>query len=149
DQYRKWFGHEPPPEWREATPLDLWLAFQEQVADYLFLSPPCKGFSGLLPAKTAASEKYQALNLLTLRGLELALEACRQYGDGEMPMFVHFENVPRITTRGADILVRIKRLLERYGYAVDMRSDHNLGEIGGLGQNRMRFLLLARNQRRV
>jgi len=149
EQYRKWFGHEPPPEWREATPLDIWQAFREQVPDCIFLSPPCKGFSGLLPERSARSEKYQALNLLTLRGLELALEACRLYGDGEPPAFIHFENVPRITTRGADILVRIKRLLERYGYAVDMRSDHNLGEIGGLGQNRMRFLLLARNQRRV
>jgi site-specific DNA-cytosine methylase len=149
DQYRKWFGHEPPAEWREATPWDLWQAFQEQVPDYLFLSPPCKGFSGLLPEKSARSEKYQALNLLTIRGLELSLEACRMYGDGELPAFIHFENVPRITSRGADILARIKRLLERYGYAVDMRSDHNLGEIGGLGQNRLRFLLLARNTRRV
>lgn len=149
EQYQKWFGHEPPAEWQEATPRDIWQAFKEQVPDYLFLSPPCKGFSGLLPEKSARSEKYQALNLLTIRGLELCLEACRLYGDGELPAFIHFENVPRITSRGADILQRIKRLLERYGYAVDMRSDHNLGEIGGLGQNRMRFLLLARNQKRV
>ena len=70
-------------------------------------------------------------------------------GDGEFSAFVHFENVPRITSRGADILKRIKQLLERYGYVVDMRADHNLGEIGGLGQNRLRFLLLARNQKRV
>ncbi|REK54824.1 MAG: DNA cytosine methyltransferase [Thermobacillus sp.] len=149
DQYRKWFGHEPPEEWQEATPQDIWMAFKEQVPDYLFLSPPCKGFSGLLPEKSARSAKYQALNLLTIRGLELCLEACVRYGDGELPAFIHFENVPRITSRGADILQRIKRLLERYGYAVDMRSDHNLGEIGGLGQNRMRYLLLARNQKRV
>jgi site-specific DNA-cytosine methylase len=149
DQYRKWFGHEPPAEWHEATPLDLWMAFQEQVPDYIFLSPPCKGFSGLLPERSARSEKYQALNHLTIRGLELCLEACRLYGDGELPAFVHFENVPRITYRGTNILARIKRLLERYGYAVDMRSDHNLGEIGGLGQNRLRFLLLARNEKRV
>jgi len=149
DQYRKWFGHEPPAEWQEVTPWDVWQAFGEQVPDYIFLSPPCKGFSGLLPERSARSEKYQALNLLTIRGLELCLEACRLYGDGELPAFIQFENVPRITTRGADILARIKRLLERYGYAVDMRSDHNLGEIGGLGQNRMRFLLLARNLKRV
>lgn len=148
-QYIAWHGQEPPAEWREATPLDLWLAFREQVPDYIFLSPPCKGFSGLLPERSARSEKYRALNLLTIRGLELALEACVRYGDGELPAFIHFENVPRITTRGADILARIKRLLERYGYAVDMRADHNLGEIGGLGQNRLRFLLLARNQKRV
>lgn len=149
DQYRKWFGEEPPEEWREVTPLDVWKAFGEQVPDYIFLSPPCKGFSGLLPSKSAASQKYQALNLLTIRGLELCLDACRLYGDGELPAFIHFENVPRITSRGKDILNRIGRLLKRYGFAYDIRTDHNLGEIGGLGQNRMRFLLLARNEKRV
>lgn len=149
DQYRKWFGEEPPDGWREVTPWDVWQAFGEQVPDYIFLSPPCKGFSGLLPSKSAQSEKYQALNLLTIRGLELCLEACRIYGDGELPMFIHFENVPRITTRGKEILAKIKRLLEGYGFAYDQRSDHNLGEIGGLGQNRMRFLILARNEKRV
>lgn len=149
DQYRKWHGHEPPAEWREITPLDIWLAFGEQVPDYIFLSPPCKGFSGLLPSKSAQSDKYQALNLLTIRGLELCLEACRLYGNGELPMFIHFENVPRITTRGKSILAKIKKMLQSYGFAYDQRSDHNLGEIGGLGQNRLRFLILARNEKRV
>lgn len=149
DQYRKWFGSEPPAEWREVTPWDVWKAFGEQVPDYIFLSPPCKGFSGLLPSKSAASEKYQALNLLTIRGLELCLAACEMYGDGELPAFIHFENVPRITSRGKGILNRIKNLLTRKGFAYDIRVDHNLGEIGGLGANRLRFLLLARNEKRV
>jgi site-specific DNA-cytosine methylase len=148
DQYRKWFGHEPPKDWREVTPWDIWKAFGEQVPDYIFLSPPCKGFSGLLPSKSAQSEKYQALNLLTLRGLELCLQACLEYG-GELPMFIHFENVPRITTRGREILDKIKKMLSKYGFAYDERANHNLGEIGGLGQNRLRFLILSRNEKRV
>jgi site-specific DNA-cytosine methylase len=149
NQYRKWFGCEPPAEWKEVTPWDMWVAFGYQVPDYIFLSPPCKGFSGLLPSKSAASEKYQALNLLTIRGLQLCLDACEMYGDGELPAFIHFENVPRITSRGKDILSRIKKLLKGKGFAYDIRTDHNLGEIGGLGANRLRFLLLARNEKRV
>ncbi|WP_274362726.1 DNA cytosine methyltransferase [Paenibacillus thermotolerans] len=147
-QYIDWHGYEPPTEWREMTPYDVWKAFGEQVPDYIFLSPPCKGFSGLLPGEKSKSKKYQALNLLTIRGLDLCLKACLMYGD-ELPMFIHFENVPRITTRGKHILEKIKKLLKGYGFAYDQRSDHNLGEIGGLGQNRMRFLILARNEKRV
>lgn len=30
-----------------------------------------------------------------------------------------------------------------------MRADHNLGEIGGLGQSRVRFLILARIQKAI
>ncbi len=149
DQYRIWNDCEPPDDWQEVTPWDVWVAFGEQVPDYIFLSPPCKGFSGLLPSKSAESNKYQALNLLTLRGLTLCLEACRLYGDGELPAFIHFENVPRITSRGKSILAKIKGIFKRFGFAYDQRSDHNLGEIGGLGQNRMRFLILARNEKRV
>jgi site-specific DNA-cytosine methylase len=148
-QYIDWNGHEPPDDWKEITPWDIWVAFGYQVPDYIFLSPPCKGYSGLLPEGKSKSVKYQALNRLTLRGLVLVLEACRLYGDGELPMFIHFENVPRITTRGKSILERIKKMFIKYGFAYDQRSDHNLGEIGGLGQNRMRFLILARNEKRV
>jgi site-specific DNA-cytosine methylase len=147
-QYIDWNGHEPPDDWKEVTPREVWETFGCQVPDYIFLSPPCKGFSGLLPGDKAKSKKYQALNLLTIRGLELCLRACIEYG-GELPMFIHFENVPRITTRGKSILERIKKMFIKYGFAYDQRSDHNLGEIGGLGQNRLRFLILARNQKRV
>jgi len=147
-QYLDWHGHEPPAGWREAEPWDLWRAFRETVPDFLFTSPPCKGFSGLLPERSAKSRKYQALNMLTIRGLRLALDACRDYG-GDLPAFVQLENVPRITTRGQSILREIEKLLKSYGYAVSMRADHNLGEIGGLGQNRLRFLILARYEKRV
>lgn len=42
-QYEAWHGHEPPEDWREVTPRDIWLAFKEQVPFFLFLSPPCRG----------------------------------------------------------------------------------------------------------
>lgn len=144
-QYTAWHGHQPPEDWQEATAWDIWQAFKEQVPFFLFLSPPCKGLSGLLPAGKAASDKYQALNYLTVHGLELTLRACLEYG-GSVPAVIQLENVPRITSRGKHLLAKIEKLLKKHGYAVSIRADHNLGEIGGLGQNRVRFLILARHE---
>ncbi|WP_411342564.1 DNA cytosine methyltransferase [Paenibacillus sp. WLX1005] len=144
-QYEAWHGQQPPKDWKEVTAWDIWQAFKEQVPFFLFLSPPCKGLSGLLPGDKAASEKYQALNYLTVHGLELSLQACLEYG-GSVPAIIQLENVPRITTRGKLLLSKIKKLPKKYGYAVSIRADHNLGEIGGLGQNRVRFLILARHE---
>ncbi|WP_258959133.1 DNA cytosine methyltransferase [Paenibacillus tyrfis] len=147
-QYVAWHGHEPPEDWREVTPWDMWVAFGYQVPFFLFTSPPCKGLSGLLPNEKAASNKYQALNYLTVSGLELAFQACDEYG-GSLPAIIQLENVPRINTRGKPLLKQIRKLLEKYGYVVSMRADHNLGEIGGLGQNRVRFLILARHEAQI
>lgn len=147
-QYIDFHGvDEPPKDWREAEPWDLWKAFGEQVPDVIFTSPPCKGFSGLLPEKSASSKKYQALNLLTIRGIDLSLSACRDYG-GELPRLFLLENVPRIMTRGKKILEKIKETLQKYGYAVNDET-HDCGEIGGLGQRRKRYLLIARNEKRM
>lgn len=148
EHYIDWHGHEPPPEWKEATPWDMWVAFGYQIPYFLFTSPPCKGLSALLPKESAESKKYQALNQLTLRGIELSLRACLEYGGG-VPAFIQMENVPRILTRGKALLKKIEKLLKKFGYEVNMRADHNLGEIGGLGQNRVRFLILARHEAQV
>jgi site-specific DNA-cytosine methylase len=146
-QYTDFFGSEPPENWQEATPWDIWQAFGEQVPDVIFTSPPCKGFSGLLPEKSAKTQKYQALNRLTIRGIDITLAACRDYG-GELPKLFLMENVPRIMTRGKAILDEIKKVLKKYGYAVNDES-HDCGEIGGLGQRRKRYLLIARNEARM
>lgn len=146
-QYTDFFGKEPAEDWHEATPWDIWKAFCEQVPDVIFTSPPCKGFSGLLPEKSAASKKYQALNLLTIRGIDITLAACRDYG-GELPALFLLENVPRIMSRGKNILNKIKSTLKKYGYLVNDET-HDCGEIGGLGQHRKRYLLIARNENRM
>lgn len=106
--------------------------------DVVFTSPPCKSFSSCLPAKIAATQKYQEMSALTLRGIMLSLEAWKY-----PPYLIVMENVPRITTRGKKWLDRIVRMLHSYGYAVRM-TDHDCGEIGGLAQHRQRFLLVAR-----
>lgn len=147
-QYAAWHGNEPPMEWQEVTPWDLWVAFDYQIPYFLFTSPPCKGLSALLPAASANSAAYQALNELTVRGIDLALRACLEYGGG-LPAFIQLENVPRIQTRGKKHLKQIQDMLKKFGFAVNMRSDHNLGEIGGLGQNRLRFLILSRDESQV
>jgi len=144
DQYTKWHGHEPAPDWRECTPADLQRAAGGERPNIIFTSPPCKGFSGLLAQRHSTTAKYQALNRLTLRGIWLALEAWKD----DPPEFFILENVPRIQNRGRRLLDQIIALLEHYGYAA-RESAHDCGELGGLAQSRRRFLLVARHQEKV
>lgn len=143
-QYVAFFGREPPPNWVEAVPDDIRRAFGNQRPNILFLSAPCKGFSGLLAESLSKSAKYQALNGLTLRGVWLTLEA---HKDDPMD-FILFENVPRIAKRGRHLLDQIVALLRSYGYAV-AETTHDCGELGGLAQSRKRFLLVARHVEKV
>ena len=120
---------------------DLW---GPRRPDAVLMSPPCKGFSGLLAAKRAAEPQYQRMNSLLLRGLFLLTETW-----DEPPPILFVENVPRITARGIDMLRQVRALLVARGYAVTGDASHNCGELGGLGQNRMRWFLVARCRRRV
>lgn len=143
-QYTDFHGREPGPDWREAGTAEIHKAFGYERPHIIFLSAPCKGFSGLLSQAKSLTNKYQALNRLTLRGVWLTLEA---YKDDPVEM-VLFENVPRIATRGRQLLDQISGLLRSYGYAV-AETTHDCGEIGGLAQSRKRFLLVARHQDKV
>lgn len=143
EQYREFHGAEPPEEWREATPADIRAAAGGECPDIVFTSPPCKGFSGLLPNQAAGSIKYQSLNRLTVRSIRLTLEA---FADAP-PRILLLENVPRIKSRGAHLLDEIKSLLKQHGY-VCHDADHDCGEIGALGQRRKRYLLIARHAKR-
>lgn len=144
DQYRAFHGQEPGPDWSEATPADIQRAAGGERPHVVFLSSPCKGFSGLLAEGKSKTDKYQALNRLTLRGVWLMLEAWRD----DPPELVIFENVPRISTRGRHLLDQIVALLRQFGYAV-AETAHDCGEIGGLAQSRKRFLLVARHAEKV
>ncbi len=138
-QFIEFHGEAPDRDWKEATPDDIRKAFGPQV-DVMFLSAPCKGFSGLLSSKKSKTDKYQALNRLTLRGVWLALEA---YKDNPIPVIL-FENVPRILTRGKWLLDQIMALLRSYGYSVNL-DTHDCGIIGNLAQSRKRALLIGRH----
>jgi len=144
EQYIAFHGHEPPEHWREATAADIQRAAGGERPHCVFLSAPCKGFSGLLSEGKSKTDKYQALNRLTLRGVWLMLEAWRD----DPPELVIFENVPRIQARGRRLLDQIGDLLRAYGYAV-AETTHDCGEIGGLAQSRKRFLMVARHLERV
>ncbi|MBV8973181.1 MAG: DNA cytosine methyltransferase [Sphingomonadaceae bacterium] len=144
DQYRAFHGREPGPDWREATPADIANAAGGERPHIVFLSAPCKGFSGLLNEAASKTAKYQALNRLTLRGIFLTLEAWA----GDPPELVIFENVPRIASRGRKLLDAIGDLLRAYGYSV-AETTHDCGELGGLAQSRKRFLLVARHRAKV
>ncbi len=144
EQYVDFHGHEPPSGWREATLEDIRRAAGGERPHIVFTSPPCKGLSGLLSENRSRTEKYQALNRLTLRGIWLTLEA---WAD-DPPEFVILENVPRIQSRGRHLLDQIGDLLRHYGYAV-AETVHDCGELGGLAQTRKRFLLVARHVERI
>lgn len=144
EQYVAFHGKEPPAGWREATPADIRRAHGDAPLDVMFLSAPCKGFSGLLSAKASGHDKYQALNALTVRGVWLTLEA---YKDRPIRIIL-FENVLRILTRGRALLDKIQALLRAYGY-VFAETTHNCGEIGELAQSRNRMLMVARHAESV
>ncbi len=168
EQYAAYHGRLPLPEWREATPQDVQRAAGYQRPHIVFLSAPCKGFSGLLSQAKSLTAKYQALNRLTLRGVWLMLEA---WAD-DPPELVLFENVPRLATRGRVLLDQITAMLRSYGYATaettrgrvlldqitamlrsygyaTAETTHDCGELGGLAQSRKRFLLVARHIEKV
>lgn len=144
DQYQAFHGRMPPAGWRESTPDDIRQAAGYEYPHIVFLSAPCKGFSGLLNETRSKTDKYQALNRLTLRGVWLMLEAFKD----DLPELIIFENVPRIATRGRHLLDQIVDLLRAYGYAVN-ETTHDCGELGGLAQSRKRFLLVARHIEKV
>lgn len=144
EQYLAFNEHEPPADWREATPQDIQRAAGGERPHIVFLSAPCKGFSGLLSEAKSKTHRYQALNRLTLRGVFLMLEA---WAD-DPPELVLFENVPRLATRGRALLDQITALLRSYGYAT-AETTHDCGELGGLAQSRKRFLLVARHTDKV
>lgn len=143
-QYAAFHGRAPGPDWLEATPAEIQRAAGGEAPNVVFLSPPCKGFSGLLSETRSKTDKYQALNRLTLRGIWLTLEAFK----ADPAEFYVLENVPRIANRGRALLDQIVQLLRAYGYAV-AETTHDCGELGGLAQTRKRFLLVARHTEKV
>lgn len=144
EQYIAFHGKEPPAGWREATPADIRAALVGPDGvrpDVIFLSAPCKGFSGLLSSTQSLTDKYQALNALTLRGVWLVCEA---FKDEPVPAIL-FENVPRILTRGRWLLDQIGAILRGYTYNC-AETVHDCGVLGGLAQSRKRMLLIARQR---
>lgn len=144
EQYVAFHGHEPPMGWHEATTADYHRAAGGERPHIIFASFPCKGFSGLLSETKSLTTKYTALNSLSFRGLWLALEAWKD----DPPEFFIFENVPRIATRGRHFVDQLIALLRSYGYVV-AETTHDCGVIGGLGQSRKRFLMVARHGEKV
>lgn len=139
EQYIDFHGKEPPTSWREAMPSDILKAAGYQFPDALMLSPPCKGYSGLLAESLSRSAKYVALNGLAMRGVWLCLEAFKD----SLPHLILLENVPRMAARGRRWLDQIQALLRAYGYSI-AETVHDCGQVGGLAQTRKRFLMVAR-----
>lgn len=143
-QYTAFHGRPPPPDFNEVTPDDVRRAAGYRRPNVVFMSTPCKGYSGLLAEQASLSPKYQALNALAQRVVWLVLEA---WAD-DPPEFILFENVPRIMTRGRGFLDQICAMLAPYNFAW-VESQHDCGELGGLAQSRKRFLGVARHRGKV
>lgn len=111
--------------------------------DVVFFSPPCKGSSSLLGSKLAETPKYQEMNQLALKWTRLMLRAWTG-----RPHLLLLENVPRMKQRAGDMLRELVEILQAEGYAVH-EGFHDCGEIGGLGQHRRRYLLVARRKATV
>jgi len=120
------------------TPAEL-RSFCPECPDVVFSSPPCTGFSGLLSKASARKEKYQRLNRLVVQWLELVMATWK-----DQPRLILIENVPRIASRGAGLLRRVRSLLHKEGY-VFSAGTHDCGELGGLAQHRVRYFLVARH----
>lgn len=139
--YAMFHGHEPDDDWEELTPERLREYCNGIYPQFVFMSPPCKSFSRLLPKKKCNEDKYKALSLLPERIMDLTLEAWFD----DLPAVILMENVPGIRDegRGKETLLRIKSKLASRGY-VFHEDLYDCGEWGGLGQHRVRYLLIAR-----
>lgn len=115
-----------------------------EAPDVVFMSPPCKGASGLLSKKKANTAKYRQMNRLALDWTRLMLETWRD----SPPRLVLLENVPRLKQRASRMLRAARAYLHRAGY-VFTDGYHDCGELGGLAQKRRRYLLVARHAGRV
>ncbi|CAN7165824.1 DNA cytosine methyltransferase [Acidovorax sp. LjRoot118] len=143
--YRRFHGTMPPAGWREAMPDDVRKAAHGHFPDIIFTSMPCKGFSGLLSAQKADTDKYAALNELVPRSMMLVMEA---FADNLPGLFV-FENVPRIASRGRELLDQVDSLMKYYGF-VGAETVHDCGLLGdGLAQSRKRMLKVFRHVKKV
>lgn len=129
---------------RDVTPEALREYCGHQVPDVVFSSPPCKGASGLLGNDKAETETYQEMNKLLLVWVDLMLATWA----GDLPPLLIFENVPRITSRAKGVLAEAITKLKKAGYVLHA-GTHNCGELGGLAQNRERFLMVCRLERKV
>lgn len=124
----------------ELEPADLIRFFGPETPDAIMMSPPCKGFSGLLSAKRAKEPKYERMNQLMERALFLVLSAWDR-----PPPLIFVENVPRIASRGKDTIRRCIAMGHAHGYAI-AEGNHDCGELGNLAQHRRRYFQLWRHR---
>jgi site-specific DNA-cytosine methylase len=127
----------------QLTAADVRRIAGASAPDVVFLSPPCRGASGLLSETLARSPKYQEMNELALVWIRLMLASW-----DTPPKLVLLENVPRLRKRAPAMLRQVRKLLNAAGY-VCSDGFHDCGELGGLAQHRRRYLLVARHRRQV
>lgn len=129
---------------REMTPQLMREFYGEQAPFALFGSPPCVGYSKLLPETKSRTEKYRITNELALVNTQLILDTWPD----DLPAFLLYENVPNITSRGKELLVKVRALLRSAGYVLQ-DGFHECRTTGDLAQRRKRWFMVARNPRKI
>ncbi|MFY0539947.1 DNA cytosine methyltransferase [Nannocystis pusilla] len=122
------------------TSAELRRIVGDRRPDVLVSTPPCKAWSKCLPKKQRFSPRYQEMAGLARRAIQLALGAW-----AEPPPLILIENVRGMNTEGAHLMKQIQADLRRHGYVWNIRV-HNVGQLGGLAQNRDRCLFVARRE---
>jgi site-specific DNA-cytosine methylase len=125
---------------RQVQPAELRALCGDRAPDMVLSSPPCRSYSALLPVRRAAEPEYQELGQLALVGIHLVLATW-----DPPPRVLFIENVPRIRSRGKDMLASLRRVLISYGYRI-AEGVHDCGQVGGLAQHRRRWFLVARHE---
>lgn len=125
------------------TPDDLRRACPEPPR-VVFSSSPCTGYSSCLGEARSKEQRYQDLNDLAVRSFWLAMETW----PGQVPPLMLLENVPGIQVRGRGRLSQIRGMFQSAGFGC-RETVHNCGVLGGLAQNRLRFLMVARHHAQV
>lgn len=120
------------------TTADLRRLVGKDRPDVLVSTPPCKSWSRCLPKAKRVTAKYQAMSGLAHRAVHLALGAWKT-----PPPLIVIENVRGMNLEGRGLMEKIQADLRRHGYVWNIRM-HNVGELGGLAQNRDRCLFVAR-----
>lgn len=124
------------------TPDELRAFAGDDPPDAVFLSAPCKPFSGLMKKKALRLRKYRLMVLLAWQAMRLLMATWRT-----PPKLIFFENVPGIATRGRPLLRKLRSMGRAAGYVVSPLESHDCGAIAKprpLAQHRRRALAVFR-----
>lgn len=121
DQYRAFHGREPDWDWREAVPADIRAALGALTC--MLLSPPCKGFSGLLSqAKSLTDTRILYDQARSYGSIEEAADNIRACGHEQVRRVMG--NIPANDAKAATLTWTIMSTLREYADDFIAQAPH-------------------------